>query len=224
MARTHSNERGTGMGTAVPLALSRDIRVGAPVPLHHDGRELVAWRTSDGAVRLWHDRCPHRGMRLSFGSVAQEGGEERLHCLYHGWGYGGDGSCRAIPAHPDLTPPATIRARGLDAHEAGGLVWLGGPEDVPADATGARTLALSLNADEARAALRLDGAWRVTDGDDATGEAGPLAIALTPHGPHACALHVLVLGVPTPARHRAASRWGATLRDSLAYRRIGAAA
>ena len=215
-----ANGQTSGGNGAIPLALSRDIRPGAPVPLHCDGQELVAWRTSDGAVRLWRDRCPHRGMRLSFGFVSaagggEGGGEERLHCLYHGWGYGADGACRAIPAHPDLTPPRTIRAEALPAGERGGLVWLGEPGDAP-EATGVRTLALPLDAATARPALRLDAPWRETDDGDATGGAGPLLMALTPRGPGACALHVLLAGEPSPERRRAASRWGAALRDRLA--------
>jgi hypothetical protein len=59
-------------------------------------------------------------MRLSFGFVR----ENRLTCLYHGWGYDGDGACVSIPAHPGLTPPKTIKVSRYQCHEAGGLIWV----------------------------------------------------------------------------------------------------
>ena len=58
-------------------------------------------------------------MRLSFGFVRQG----RLRCLYHGWGYGEDGQCAVIPAHPDLTPPKTICARAYGAEAKYGIIW-----------------------------------------------------------------------------------------------------
>lgn len=75
-----------------------------PVVLADEG--LALWRDADGAIHVWEDRCPHRGMRLSFGFVRGT----QLTCLYHGWRFGHDGGCRHVPAHPDLEPPATICA------------------------------------------------------------------------------------------------------------------
>ena len=68
--------------------------------------ELAVWRSASGRIAAWRDRCPHRGMRLSHGFVRGES----LNCIYHGWTYGADGACRRIPAHPEVVPPATIRA------------------------------------------------------------------------------------------------------------------
>lgn len=82
--------------------------------------ELAVWRSASGRIAAWRDRCPHRGMRLSHGFVRGES----LNCIYHGWTYGADGACRRIPAHPEVVPPATIRAEAFSAHEAGGIVWV----------------------------------------------------------------------------------------------------
>jgi phenylpropionate dioxygenase-like ring-hydroxylating dioxygenase large terminal subunit len=101
-----------------PIALSRDIPNGSTRAVILDGRELVIWRAESGAARVWEDRCPHRGMRLSFGFVRGE----TLNCLYHGWQYGASGSCRKIPAHPDLTVPPTIRANAYASTETGGFI------------------------------------------------------------------------------------------------------
>jgi len=91
--------------------------------------DIALWRGTDGIARAWENRCPHRGMRLSFGIVR----ENTLTCLYHGWRYKGDGACDAIPAHPDLEPPNSICAKTYGCAEAGGLIWVN-TEDSVADA------------------------------------------------------------------------------------------
>lgn len=125
----------------IPIALGPDIPAGETRAVLLDGVELVVWRGADGAAHVWTDRCPHRGMRLSFGFVRGT----TLNCLYHGWQYGADGGCRGIPAHPDLIVPRTIHASTLVSAEAGGWVWLRTTGDAasPPD-TGAGTPLLSL--------------------------------------------------------------------------------
>lgn len=86
---------------------------------------MAIWRGHDGQVRAWENRCPHRGMRLSFGFVR----ENTLTCLYHGWRYDGSGSCVFIPAHPALTPPKTIKTQVFACAERNGLIWVA-PEKV----------------------------------------------------------------------------------------------
>jgi nitrite reductase/ring-hydroxylating ferredoxin subunit len=110
--------RFTGVSMWIPIALSRDVPKGATRAVILDGRELVIWRAGSGAVEVWEDRCPHRGMRLSFGFVRGE----TLNCLYHGWQYGEGGSCQRIPAHPDLAVPPTIKATAFPSAETGGFI------------------------------------------------------------------------------------------------------
>lgn len=102
----------------IPIALSRDVPKGGTRAVILDGQELVIWRSESGAVQVWEDRCPHRGMRLSFGFVRGEA----LNCLYHGWQYGADGPCKRIPAHPNLSVPPTIRANAYASAETGGFI------------------------------------------------------------------------------------------------------
>ena len=111
----------------VPIALSRDVPDGTTRAVLLDGNELVVWRAASGSVQVWEDRCPHRGMRLSFGFVRGDA----LNCLYHGWEYGAGASCRRIPAHPDLAVPATIKARAYPSTETGGMIWVGSDEADP---------------------------------------------------------------------------------------------
>lgn len=109
------------------MALGRDIPVGVTRAIRCEGVELVGWRSESGTVQVWEDRCPHRGMRLSYGFVRGE----RLACLYHGWEYATSGSCQRIPAHSDLSVPPSIRVNGLVTREQGGLVFVAGAEETP---------------------------------------------------------------------------------------------
>jgi phenylpropionate dioxygenase-like ring-hydroxylating dioxygenase large terminal subunit len=103
----------------IPIALSRDVPKGTTRAVILEGRELVIWRSESGTAQVWEDRCPHRGMRLSFGFVRGDA----LNCLYHGWQYGTGASCQKIPAHPDLTVPNTIRANAYPIVERANLIW-----------------------------------------------------------------------------------------------------
>jgi nitrite reductase/ring-hydroxylating ferredoxin subunit len=103
----------------VPIALSRDVPLGATRAVVIEGEERVVWRAHDGGVQVWEDRCPHRGMRLSLGFVR----DNTLNCLYHGWTYEAGATCVRIPAHPDLKVPPTIKANAFPVREAGGMVW-----------------------------------------------------------------------------------------------------
>lgn len=61
----------------------------------------------DGALRVFHDVCPHRFARLSDGRVVGS----NIECPYHGWQFGSDGGCAFIPA---LGEQATLPAARLD--------------------------------------------------------------------------------------------------------------
>jgi len=111
----------------VPVALSRDVPRGNTRAVTLEGLELAVWRGDTGGVQVWEDRCPHRGMRLSFGFVRGD----TLNCLYHGWQYGPNASCTRIPAHPDLAVPATIRAKAFAATETGGMIMVNLGESNP---------------------------------------------------------------------------------------------
>jgi phenylpropionate dioxygenase-like ring-hydroxylating dioxygenase large terminal subunit len=101
-----------------PVALCADVTQtpGAATLL---GQELVLWRSESGAVAM-ADQCPHRGARLSLGQVHND----TLQCPYHGWRFGSNGACVAIPAVPGFTPPASHSACRYDTQEAHGLVWV----------------------------------------------------------------------------------------------------
>lgn len=104
----------------VPVALSADLPAATVVPAHTPSGILALWRSASGKLTALADRCPHRGMRLSYGFVRGEA----LSCIYHGWSYGRNGQCQRIPAHPDLSPPAAIKAASYSTEERNGVIWI----------------------------------------------------------------------------------------------------
>lgn len=85
------------------------------------GEELVVWRDSRGAPHALRDLCIHRGTALSLGRVV---GDE-LMCPYHGWRYGADGACTAIPQLADPTKvPSKARVEAFSCRERYGQLWV----------------------------------------------------------------------------------------------------
>lgn len=102
------------------VALSEGLEPGTSAGTRLFSREIVIWRDVNGVAHAWEDRCPHRGMRLSFGFVRGD----RIACLYHGWQYDAEGQCRYIPAHPDLKVPETICVSSYACREHAGMMWV----------------------------------------------------------------------------------------------------
>lgn len=213
--------------TWYPVALSADVEPGTSTGTRLLGRELVVWRDAAGVAHVWEDRCPHRGMRLSFGFVRGD----RIACLYHGWQFDADGLCRYIPAHPQLTVPPTITVDRFAAVERLGMVWAFSGEAAEASAppalngSAAAVRSLSLDADPDAVLAALAGGpppfedkdvERVQDGPLLTLRAGSdcLYAAMQPAAPGATVLHLTVDATSTGDRQRL-SLWAEALRRSL---------
>ncbi|MGD9785478.1 MAG: Rieske 2Fe-2S domain-containing protein [Hyphomicrobiaceae bacterium] len=85
------------------------------------GRPIVMWRTKDGEVVAYDDRCSHKRFPLSKGRLMPDG---TLECAYHGMRYDTSGKCVMIPSHPTgpISPQAQVRA--FPIVEQDGLVWI----------------------------------------------------------------------------------------------------
>lgn len=96
-----------------PGALERRIIMGEPVAFA---------RASDGRVSAIRDICPHRGVPLSAGKMK---GDE-VECPYHGWRFGMDGACTAIPSLIDgqQVDRSRIRVASYPVSEANGMIWI----------------------------------------------------------------------------------------------------
>ena len=115
-----------------PVGLANDL---APLQVMRSTvgqHDIAVWRSSSGVVSAWENRCPHRGMRLSYGFVRGES----LACAYHGWHYNCSGECHYIPAHPELTPPKSIRPSIFSVMEHAGLLWVDVSEEAQLAHTG----------------------------------------------------------------------------------------
>lgn len=204
--------------TWYPVALSADLPAGSSTGIHISGREVVIWRDRDGAAHAWEDRCPHRGMRLSLGFVRGD----QIACLYHGWHYDTAGQCRFIPAHPQLTPPGTIRVDAYACAERVGMVWVSLepeaaalPEEQPA--TPVRSIAIATRAGAVAAALAPWGAAVSPFGPIAISADGDDIIAgLQPLDADTCMLHLSIPpGGDERARRHRVNAWAERLRTAV---------
>lgn len=64
-----------------PLAWARKVG-NRPVAVRLCGRDLFIMRDEHGVARTLHDRCPHRGVKISLGKQWFPG---TVSCPYHGW-------------------------------------------------------------------------------------------------------------------------------------------
>jgi vanillate O-demethylase monooxygenase subunit len=103
-----------------PVAFSAGLGPG-PAAVELLGESLVLWRGPGGKLRAMSDLCVHRGTSLALGWVK---GDE-LVCAYHGWRYGPDGRCTAIPQLQDPgRVPAKAKIPAYQVQERYGLVWV----------------------------------------------------------------------------------------------------
>ena len=132
--------------TTQPIGLSQNLGVQSVMRAHIGEQDLAIWRGESLTVQAWANRCPHRGMRLSYGFVRGDS----LACAYHGWHYNCDAQCHYIPAHPTLDPPATIKPKVFSVIEQHGVLWVNTegeatPVALPESCAGIRTITLSCN-------------------------------------------------------------------------------
>jgi len=96
-----------------------------------DGESVIVTRAADGGLRAFFNVCRHRGTRMC---TAVEGSlEGRIHCPYHGWTYGLDGS---LIGAPHMEQPGFSRAdyplRALAIEAWDGHIFLNFAPEPPA--------------------------------------------------------------------------------------------
>jgi vanillate O-demethylase monooxygenase subunit len=79
---------------------------------------VVLYRKTDGGIAALEDRCPHRLMPLSRGTLKGD----CIQCGYHGMTFGGDGLCVRIPGQEKI--PKTAFVHAYPTHERHGIVWI----------------------------------------------------------------------------------------------------
>ncbi|RZT05778.1 Phenylpropionate dioxygenase, large terminal subunit [Duganella sp. CF402] len=101
-----------------PVALSNQVAAGAMLATDLLETRVVLWRDSGGELHAWEDRCPHRGTRLSMGTLH----DDTLRCPYHGWSFGKEGRCIHIPALPQA--PLKAQVATYHVQEQYGMAWV----------------------------------------------------------------------------------------------------
>jgi len=117
-------------------ALASELRPGALVRREMLGEPVLLGRSPKGQLFALRDICPHRAAPLSAGRFhAEPGGAETVECPYHGWRFGQDGGCTAIPSLVDgqALDLARIRVRRYPVAESQGLVFVYVPGEGAAD-------------------------------------------------------------------------------------------
>ena len=92
------------VATVDDVAETGDVR-----PVTVAGQTLIVTRAEDGAVRVFHNYCRHRGMKLVERPCR---GMKRLVCPYHAWSYRLDGRLAGTPhiGGPNAHDPAAAGA------------------------------------------------------------------------------------------------------------------
>jgi nitrite reductase/ring-hydroxylating ferredoxin subunit len=115
-----------------PVMWSRDLRRPTQVTLL--GNRIMLHR-SQGTVYALHDRCPHRGVPLSYGTEEFPG---TISCPYHGWTYdlASGNLCAVITDGPDSPLCGKVRVPTYPVTERFGLIWVfvGDQEPPPLEA------------------------------------------------------------------------------------------
>jgi vanillate monooxygenase len=85
------------------------------------GEPVVLYRSGDGTVAALEDRCCHRSLPLSMGSVVGD----RLQCGYHGLEFDSSGSCVSVPGQSLVPPGAAVRRYPLAERHNWLWIWMG---------------------------------------------------------------------------------------------------
>lgn len=104
------------------VATSAEVPVGAIVPVHYFGRDLIVFRTESGQACTTGAYCPHLGAHLGVGGHVEG---ESVQCAFHGWCYDGrTGACTSIPyGSGSGRIPSQARVRAYPTLERNGMVW-----------------------------------------------------------------------------------------------------
>jgi len=84
------------------------------------GESILFWRTEAGDVTAMSDRCVHRRFPLSQEPSHLVG--DTVVCGYHGFTYGSDGVCVAVPGQTRV--PRTARLKAYPVVEQDSFVWV----------------------------------------------------------------------------------------------------
>lgn len=106
------------------------VELGAGKLVHRTimNEPIVFYRTENDGIAAMTDRCPHRHVPLSMGTL-QAG--DRVQCIYHGLEFGADGKC-ALNPHGSGKISDSLQLRSYPVVEKHTMLWIW-MGDQPAD-------------------------------------------------------------------------------------------
>jgi nitrite reductase/ring-hydroxylating ferredoxin subunit len=102
------------------VAYGDEIAPSQAVPLHYFGKELVAFRGEDGALRVLDAYCPHLGAHLGYGGKVEA---NTIRCPFHAWRFDGEGACVEVPYATRIPPKARIACWPVAEKNGLVMVW-----------------------------------------------------------------------------------------------------
>lgn len=87
------------------------------------GEPVLFYRTPEGAAVALEDRCAHRSLPLSMGTLR----DGIVECGYHGLCYDASGECVAVPGQNAIPPRARVRKYPLVERNTLVWIWMGDP-------------------------------------------------------------------------------------------------
>jgi vanillate O-demethylase monooxygenase subunit len=90
------------------------------------GESILFWRTRAGEVTAMSDRCVHRRFPLSEAPTRLV--DDQVVCGYHGFTYGADGRCTAVPGQTRVPRTARLTSYPVAERDSFVWVWIGDPE------------------------------------------------------------------------------------------------
>ncbi len=82
---------------------------------------IVLFRDKTGKIAALADRCPHRLVPLSMGTIVERG----IQCGYHGMTFDSSGRCAHIPGQEMIPPRASVRSYPIAERYNIAWIWMG---------------------------------------------------------------------------------------------------
>ncbi len=94
-----------------------------PLPRTILNDPVALFRTASGDIVALEDRCCHRALPLSLGTVVGD----RIRCGYHGLEFDGTGACAKVPGQSRIPPGAEVRSYPVARRYGWVWIWTGDP-------------------------------------------------------------------------------------------------
>ena len=107
-------------------AESREVKR-KPLAVSLLGSHIALFRNDHGEAAALEDRCAHRNMALSRGTVSAD----CITCPYHGWSFDAAGRCVQIPSLGARAHPPNHGVRAYPVREQNGYIWIYPGESLP---------------------------------------------------------------------------------------------